>query len=79
MPPTLGQPTLRRSYLLIGWILLAALPVLYIAAKVIATSRNIVFWDEFDTALAFILRIDAGADGVRCWSGCLRSTTSIER
>lgn len=51
----------RRQFVW-GWLLLALLPVAYIAAQVVAASRNIVFWDEFDTALAFILRINAGAD-----------------
>src|SRR5215207_7549066 len=52
----------RRHALAIGWVILAAIPVVYIAAQVVACSRNIVFWDEFDTALDLILRIDAGAD-----------------
>lgn len=41
---------------------LAILPVAYIAWQVVTSSRNIVFWDEFDTALALILRMNAGAD-----------------
>lgn len=61
MPSFSGLPLLRRPHLLFGWALLAAVPVAYIAAKVIAASRNIVFWDEFDTALDLILRMDAGA------------------
>ena len=56
-PPS---PT-RRWLFIAGWLLVALMPVLYIAARVIASSRNIVFWDEFDTALDLILRIDAGA------------------
>src|SRR5436190_14910125 len=59
-PPSL--PFLRRSYLLLAWIIVAAIPVIYIAIKVIVASRNIVFWDEFDTALDLVLRINAGAD-----------------
>jgi hypothetical protein len=53
---------------MIAWIVVASLPVLYIAATAISFSRNIVFWDEFDTALDLILRIDAGAE----WSEILR-------
>lgn len=53
----------RRILLIAAWALLAALPVAYVTTQVVATSRNIVFWDEFDTALDLILRIDAGADG----------------
>ena len=54
--------SLRRLHVLLGWILLAAVPVAYIATKVVISSRNIVFWDEFDTALDLILRINGGAD-----------------
>lgn len=53
--------SINRTHVILGWILLAAAPVAYIAAVVVASSRNIVFWDEFDTALDLILRIDAGA------------------
>ncbi len=45
---------------LLGWILFAAAPVAYIAAVAVDASRNIVFWDEFDTALELILRLDSG-------------------
>ncbi len=62
MPPTFSLSISRRTLLLLGWILLAALPVIYIAFNAFTYSRNIVFWDEFDTALALILRIDEGAD-----------------
>ncbi|MGH7946030.1 MAG: hypothetical protein ACREF9_13615 [Opitutaceae bacterium] len=58
--PTPTQP--RRWLLLFSWIALGAMPVVYIATQAIAASRNIVFWDEFDTALALILRIHDGAD-----------------
>lgn len=61
MFPSPRQP-FPRSLLVAGWILLAALPLGYIALTSIECSRNIVFWDEFDTALALILRMDAGAD-----------------
>ena len=60
MPPVLRTDS-RRLPLAIAWAVLAALPIAYIASVVVATSRNIVFWDEFDTALDLILRIDAGA------------------
>ena len=62
MLPSSSLPLLRRPALILGWALLAAIPVAYIATKVFAASRNIVFWDEFDTALDLILRINAGAD-----------------
>lgn len=43
-------------------MVLAALPFAYICTQIVIYSRNIVFWDEFDTALDLILRINAGAD-----------------
>src|SRR4051812_12201945 len=57
-----SSPALHRRFLISLWSLLAAIPVVYIALQVIPASRNIVFWDEFDTALDLILRINAGAD-----------------
>ncbi len=64
---------MRRPHLIIGWALLAAVPVVYIATKVFTASRNIVFWDEFDTALDLILRINAGAD----WNELLRRFVAV--
>jgi hypothetical protein len=63
-----SQSVLRRRFLLLAWAFIAVIPIAYIAAQVIASSRNIVFWDEFDTALDLILRINAGAD----WHELLR-------
>lgn len=63
-----GFMVFSRRQLLFSWALVAALPVVYIALHVVAASRNIVFWDEFDTALALVLRINAGAD----WSELLQ-------
>ncbi len=57
--PPLSSP-LRRTAVA-AWIVLAALPVAYVAAQAAAYSRNIVFWDEFDTVLDLLLRLDAGA------------------
>ncbi|MFZ9683739.1 MAG: hypothetical protein ACO3DQ_11175, partial [Cephaloticoccus sp.] len=60
--PSLFRPlSINRTHVLLGWMLLAAAPVVYIATIVVAASRNIVFWDEFDTALDLILHLDAGA------------------
>lgn len=58
---SLRRPLLPPRSILIAWIIVAALPVLYIAANAVMYSRNIVFWDEFDTALDLILHIDGGA------------------
>jgi hypothetical protein len=68
MLPLLRHPDARRRLTLAAWIVVAALPVLYIAGTAITFSRNLIFWDEFDTALDLILRIDAGAE----WSEILR-------
>ena len=61
LPPLRSLASPRIFPLL--WLLVAALPVIYVAMQIVVSSRNIVFWDEFDTALDLILRIDAGADG----------------
>lgn len=63
MAPPSSPSAFPRRLALLAWILIAALPIAHIAAMTIAFSRNIVFWDEFDTALALILRIDEGASG----------------
>ena len=57
----LSSSALRRRTMLLAWMVVAALPVAYVAGMAALFSRNIVFWDEFDTALDLILRIDAGA------------------
>lgn len=56
------QPAAPPRRLILFWTLLAALPVGYIALQAIIFSRNIVFWDEFDTALDLILNLHAGTD-----------------
>jgi hypothetical protein len=43
--------------------LLAVLPVAYMAIRVCDASRNIVFWDEFESVLDFIVRLDSGSGG----------------
>jgi hypothetical protein len=42
-------------------VLLGLALVAFIASRVMAASRNIVFWDEFDTVLGFVLRLDSAA------------------
>lgn len=39
---------------------LALVPVAFIATHVVVASRNIVYWDEFDTALNFLIKLDEG-------------------
>src|SRR3954467_11394396 len=41
---------------------LALAPTVFIAIRVAAASRNIVYWDEFDTVLDLLLNLDAGMD-----------------
>ncbi len=64
-PPSF--PAFYRRHAPRVWALLAALPVLYIAAQIAFTSRNIVFQDEFDTALALLLRLHEGAGWPDLW------------
>src|SRR5262249_30538135 len=40
--------------------LLAVVPITYIVVRIVAASRNIAFWDEFDSVLALLLRLDSG-------------------
>lgn len=53
--------------------LLAVLPVAYITVRVFEASRNIAFWDEFDSVLGFTLRLDAGLG----WSDFVRQITAL--
>lgn len=41
---------------------LALVPVAFVGLTVAASSRNIVYWDEFDTALDLLLALDSGVD-----------------
>jgi hypothetical protein len=40
--------------------LVALAPVAYMISRAVQASSNIVYWDEFDTALALVLRLDRG-------------------
>jgi hypothetical protein len=42
--------------------LLALVPVAFIALSVLAATRNVVYWDEFDTVLDLLLTLDSGVD-----------------
>ncbi len=64
-PPSF--PAFYRRHALRLWTLLALLPVVYIAAQIAFTSRNIVFQDEFDTAIALLLRLQEGAGWADLW------------
>jgi len=41
---------------------LALVPVAFMALTVAGSTRNIVYWDEFDTALDLLLALDTGVD-----------------
>lgn len=45
--------------------ILALVPVGFVALSVAAASRNVVYWDEFDTVLDLLLALDGGLD----WRG----------
>ncbi|MDO8542936.1 MAG: hypothetical protein Q7S40_21035, partial [Opitutaceae bacterium] len=49
-----------RNLVWAAWIAFALIPVFYVLAEVVQSSRNVVYWDEFDTALAFVLRLEEG-------------------
>lgn len=58
--PTLNFSTLKFRPMVLALCALALVPVAFIAMYVIASSRNIVYWDEFDTVLDLLLKLDAG-------------------
>lgn len=61
MSPPSAFPACLRRLALPGWVLFALVPVALTAATVVPAMRNIAFWDELDTALELMLRLDAGA------------------
>lgn len=50
----------RRRLAIAALVLLSLLPVLYVLDRTAGARRNIVYWDEFDTALALILKLKEG-------------------
>jgi hypothetical protein len=50
----------RRRLAIAALVLLALLPVLYVFDRTADARRNVVYWDEFDTALALILKLKEG-------------------
>lgn len=59
-PRGAGQRWTRRTWVHLALYLLACLPVLYVLSRAVAASRNIVYWDEFDTVLQLVLRLNEG-------------------
>jgi hypothetical protein len=58
LPITPLSHSLPRHRLL-AWLLLASLPVAFVAAQIAGAARDIAYWDELAT-LDFVLRLDAG-------------------
>jgi hypothetical protein len=66
----------RRRLAVAALILVALVPAVFIFSHTADARRDIVYWDEFDTALAFVLKLkDGTSPGVFCRSSS-RSTTS---
>ena len=61
MSATLPQRSHHARFYVLGWLLLAAAPVAFIASQVLLTSRNVPFWDDYDSVLGFLLHLDSGA------------------
>lgn len=58
--PALYPQRLRPYAAPVALTLLALAPVAFVAMRVAAASRNIVYWDELDTALSLVLQLDSG-------------------
>jgi hypothetical protein len=59
-PPAPFNP-FRSVRLAIGlFTLMALVPLVFIGFRVFEATRNIVYWDEFDTVLDLLLQLDAG-------------------
>jgi hypothetical protein len=52
----------RGRFAAILLTVLALVPVAWVGLTVAASTRNIVYWDEFDTALDLLLALDTGVD-----------------
>ena len=60
------------------FLVLALVPVALVAARVAEASRDIAYWDEFDTALNLVLQLDRGL-GVRDFLGRLFEVSNEHR
>ena len=58
LAPLFRRLPVRPAALLL--VLLAFAPVAFIVLRVAHASRDIAYWDEFDTALSLVLQLDAG-------------------
>ncbi len=69
-PPATRWP---RRLGLSALVLVALAPAVFTLGSAFAAARNIVFWDEIDTALDLMLRLDAGLG----WRGLLEQLSAI--
>lgn len=78
-PPNSSRvsPSGRRPGLHAGlaflYVLLAAVPLAFLAVQVGTWIRNVPHWDEFDTVLAFLLTVDQGDS----WSEVVRQCFAV--
>ncbi len=61
LPRAVSVCWLDRRFLIAGLlVLLALVPLAYVGLRSAEAGRNVVYWDEFETALALVLRLDTG-------------------
>lgn len=66
--PVPAQPGFRWRWLGAAALIIAALiPVWQVVEKTADARRNIVYWDEFDTALSLVLRLESGLAPTDFW------------
>ncbi|MBI5769257.1 MAG: hypothetical protein HZA93_15795 [Verrucomicrobia bacterium] len=58
--PALTGPARRHRMFPALLVIAAAVPVIFVAARIAGACRNLPFWDEFDSVLALLLRLDSG-------------------
>lgn len=61
VPPHQDFRTALRGTVLPVLGVIAFAPVAFIAYQIILTSRNVPFWDDYDSVLGFLLQLDSGA------------------
>ena len=66
------KPSTR--FVVAAFTALSAVPVIYILTRVFAASRNIAFWDDYDSTLAYVLRLDAGTN----WRESLQALLAVQ-
>lgn len=76
--PNLTFQRLRTHSAALFLCLLALAPAVYVGMRVAEASRDIAYWDEFDTALNFMLQLDQGI-GVRDFFGRLFAISNEHR